>query len=130
LCFFYARASRHDSVTHTTNALAIFCWYRSKSQYAGDRRWRHFKSRPPAFCATANRAVKQSDSGIKANSSRWLGEHGIDFEWQEGYGAFSVSASNTAAVKAYIEEQERHHARRNFEDEFTVMLKKAGKAHD
>jgi putative transposase len=67
---------------------------------------------------------------FKANSSRWLGEHGIDFEWQEGYGAFSVSASNTAAVKAYIEEQERHHARRNFEDEFTVMLKKAGKAHD
>ncbi len=35
---------------------------------------------------------------LKANSSRWIGEHGIDFSWQEGYGAFSVSASNKDAV--------------------------------
>jgi hypothetical protein len=35
---------------------------------------------------------------LKANSSRWLGEHGLRFAWQEGYGAFSVSSSNRDAV--------------------------------
>jgi REP-associated tyrosine transposase len=35
---------------------------------------------------------------IKANSSKWMNEHGRRFAWQEGYGAFSVSISNTAAV--------------------------------
>ncbi len=40
---------------------------------------------------------------MKANSSRWIGEHGIEFAWQEGYGAFSVSASNKDAIVHYIE---------------------------
>lgn len=39
---------------------------------------------------------------LKANSSRWLGEQGIKFQWQEGYGAFSVSPSLLGAVQAYI----------------------------
>ena len=38
---------------------------------------------------------------FKANSSRWLGEQGINFAWQEGYGAFSVSASNREIVQKY-----------------------------
>ena len=44
--------------------------------------------------ATVAKAVQV----LKANSSRSISEHGIDFAWQEGYGAFSVSASNKAAV--------------------------------
>jgi putative transposase len=39
---------------------------------------------------------------LKANSSRWLGDHGIKFAWQEGYGAFSVISSNAAAVKQLL----------------------------
>lgn len=39
---------------------------------------------------------------LKGNSSKWIGEHGIEFAWQEGYGAFSVSASNLDAVTRYI----------------------------
>jgi REP-associated tyrosine transposase len=39
---------------------------------------------------------------VKANSSKWMGEQGIDFSWQEGYGAFSVSASNLDQVTRYI----------------------------
>ena len=61
---------------------------------------------------------------LKANSSRWMGEHGIDFAWQEGYGAFSVSASNADAVRNYIEHQPEHHARRSYEDEFLALLRK------
>ena len=63
---------------------------------------------------------------LKANSSRWLGEHGFDFAWQEGYGAFSVSASNVEGVKHYIEHQPEHHAKRSFEDEFVSLLRKSG----
>jgi putative transposase len=67
---------------------------------------------------------------LKANSSRWLGEHGISFAWQEGYGAFSVSSSNAASVKEYIEHQPEHHSKRSYEDEFVALLKKSGVRYD
>jgi putative transposase len=56
---------------------------------------------------------------LKANSSRWIGEHSIDFAWQEGYGSFSVSASHLEIVRDYIE-----HAKRSYEDEFLTLLRK------
>ena len=62
---------------------------------------------------------------LKGNSSRWLNQHGSAFAWQEGYAAFSVSASNKRAVMAYIAEQPRHHAKRSFEQEFVAMLRKS-----
>jgi len=54
----------------------------------------------------------------------------IKFAWQEGYGAFSVSASNRCAVKDYIRHQPEHHARRSFEDEFVGLLRKSGVAYN
>ena len=62
---------------------------------------------------------------LKGNSSRWLNQHGPAFTWQEGYAAFSVSASNKRAVMEYIAEQPRHHAKRSFEQEFVAMLRKS-----
>ena len=67
---------------------------------------------------------------FKANSSRWMGEHGIGFEWQDGYGAFSVSASNLVAVKHYVEHQAEHHRKHSFENEFVTLLKKSGVSYD
>ena len=67
---------------------------------------------------------------LKANSSRWIREHGIAFAWQEGYGAFSVSSSNKAAVINYIEHQEKHHRTRTYESEFEAMILKAGMQFD
>ncbi len=67
---------------------------------------------------------------LKANSSRWLGEHGFEFAWQEGYAAFSVSASNVEAVRHYIEHQPEHHAKHSFEDEFVSLLRKSGVKYD
>jgi REP-associated tyrosine transposase len=67
---------------------------------------------------------------LKANSSRWLCKHGIDFAWQEGYGAFSVSQSHVLAVKAYVERQEIHHAKRSYEQEFLAFLSKMGIAYE
>jgi len=63
---------------------------------------------------------------LKANSSRWLGEQGISFEWPKGYGAFSVSPSMLHVVSNYIRRQRQHHAKRNFEEEFLALLKKSG----
>jgi putative transposase len=67
---------------------------------------------------------------LKANSSRWLGEHGFAFAWQDGYSAFSVSASNVEAVKHYIEHQPEHHTKHSFEDEFISLLRKSGLTYD
>jgi REP element-mobilizing transposase RayT len=67
---------------------------------------------------------------FKANSSRWLREHGLDFTWQDGYGAFSVSSSNVDAVKNYIAHQAEHHSKHSFEDEFVSSLRKSGVAYD
>jgi len=61
---------------------------------------------------------------LKGNSSKWIGEQGMDFAWQEGYGAFTVSSSNLDAVTRYIRNQEAHHRKFSFEDEFRAILKK------
>ena len=53
-----------------------------------------------------------------------MSDHRRKFAWQDGYGAFSVSESNTEDVIAYIRDQEKHHRKRSFEDEFLMFLKK------
>jgi REP element-mobilizing transposase RayT len=63
---------------------------------------------------------------LKANSSRWIRQHGIAFAWQEGYGAFSVSGSDKTAVMGYIEHQAEHHRSRSYETEFETMIRKSG----
>jgi putative transposase len=73
-------------------------------------------------------AVSQAVQKLKSNSSRWLRENGRWLGWQEGYGAFSVSASNVDAVRPYIQNQAEHHRRRSFEDEFVALLEKSGVA--
>lgn len=75
-------------------------------------------------------ALAKAVQVLKANSSRWVGEHGFDFAWQEGYAAFSVSPSNVDAVKRYIEHQDEHHAKHSFEDEFVSLLRKSGVEYD
>lgn len=50
--------------------------------------------------------------------------------WQTGYGVFSVSGSLLAATSKYIAEQEQHHRKSSFRDEFLVFLKKNGIAYD
>jgi putative transposase len=62
---------------------------------------------------------------IKANSSKWVRTNwSPEFAWQTGYGVFSVSESNVAAVKKYIASQEEHHKKHSFQEEFLAFLKK------
>lgn len=62
---------------------------------------------------------------LKSNSSGWM--HDVfpemrDFSWQNGYGTFTVSASQISKVQKYIVEQEIHHAKNTFRDEFIGLL--------
>jgi len=50
----------------------------------------------------------------------------MNFAWQEGYGAFSVSASNLGVVERYIANQERHHRKMTYEQELREFLRKHG----
>jgi REP element-mobilizing transposase RayT len=63
---------------------------------------------------------------LKSHSSKWMGEQGREFSWQEGYGAFSVSSSNLNAVMRYVQNQEAHHRKIGFEEEFRAILKRHG----
>ena len=63
---------------------------------------------------------------VKRKSSTWMNENGHLFVWQQGYGAFSVSSSNLDRVCKYVREQEHHHRKLRFEDEFLALLKKHG----
>ena len=67
---------------------------------------------------------------IKSNSSKWANELGREFAWQQGYGAFGVSWSSVPKVIRYIENQERHHKKVSFEQEFIAFLKKHGIEYD
>jgi putative transposase len=68
---------------------------------------------------------------IKANSSKWIHKTwSSDFAWQTGYGVFSVSESNVAAVTRYIAGQEEHHKKHSFQEEFVAFLKKNKVAYD
>jgi len=62
---------------------------------------------------------------LKANSSKWFREHSqLDFHWQDGYAAFSVSKSQIPIIKEYIINQKTHHQHRTFEEEFNSLLQK------
>ena len=65
---------------------------------------------------------------VKSNSSGWVHDTiGLrEFSWQAGYGAFSVSMSQSPQVKNYIAEQERHHTSVTYQDEFRQLLAKHG----
>ena len=67
---------------------------------------------------------------LKSNSSKWMREDYRDFGWQEGYAAFSVSASSIDTVIEYIEGQTSHHRRRDFKAEFLSLLEKHGVKYD
>ena len=66
---------------------------------------------------------------IKGNSSLWINKKQLvrgKFSWQEGYGAFSYGKSQIDRVAKYIQQQEKHHKKRNFEEEYLELLKLFG----
>ncbi len=79
-------------------------------------------------------AVSKVVEEIKTSSSKWLKTQGPEqfsrFAWQTGYGAFSVSESNVAAVRDYITNLAEHHRVKSFSDEYRAFLTKHGVVFD
>ena len=69
---------------------------------------------------------------LKKASSAWVHDElgSLGFAWQEGYAAFTVSATAREAVSSYIAKQEEHHRVRSFREEVVEMLEKAGITYD
>ena len=77
-----------------------------------------FGLKPPA-------SVSDIMKNAKAKSSKWLNETGLlvnRFEWQVGFGAFSYNHSDIHNVYRYIKNQEQHHQKQKFKDEYIEML--------
>ena len=85
----------------------------------------HFLIQVPATLALAKAVL-----AIKSNSSRWANEEGQKLAWQQGYAAFSVSASIVPDVVRYIQNQGAHHRKMSFDEEFLALLKKHGVEFD
>jgi len=72
-------------------------------------------------------SVSELMKTVKAKSSKFINDHdltGERFEWQEGYGVFSYSQSHVDRVYKYIQNQEEHHQKQTFKDEYSGLLRK------
>ena len=74
-----------------------------------------------------NQALSDLMRQVKGESSEWINKERLTpsrFRWQEGYGAFSYSRSQLQDVICYIEQQEAHHHKRTFREEYLDFLRK------
>ncbi len=74
------------------------------------------------FCLDRTKNLSDVVRTVKSCTSQWINEHTPSpfshFCWQDGYGAFSISHSHVPAVTQYIKNQEEHHKKVTFQDEF------------
>ena len=78
-------------------------------------------------------SVAKSIQLLKGNSSKWVHDtfrQHSDFEWQEGYGAFSIGISGVDDTMKYIQTQPEHHQKMTFREEVEVFLKKHGMEYE
>ena len=78
-------------------------------------------------------SVSELMKAVKAKSSKFVNDHKLTrerFEWQEGYGVFSYSQSQVDGVYKYILNQEEHHRKQTFRDEYLSILKDFKIAYD
>ncbi|MBL7808254.1 MAG: IS200/IS605 family transposase [Saprospiraceae bacterium] len=70
---------------------------------------------------------------VKSNASGWINDHKFldqPFAWQKGYGAFSYAKSQVSTVFRYVQNQEAHHQKQTFRDEYLEFLQKFEIEHD
>lgn len=85
------------------------------------------------FLLSKNETISHVVEEMKRNSSRWIKSidtHYGEFEWQGGYGAFSVSQSVVGKTLQYIRNQHEHHAKLTFRDEYIEFLELYGIEYD
>ena len=86
------------------------------------------------FCVMSkNMALSKLVEEIKRHSSRWIktrSSYYRHFYWQGGYGGFSVSPSMYVKTREYIKNQESHHKKSSFKEEYLLFLNKYGVEYD
>ncbi|GAB3935107.1 IS200/IS605 family transposase [Larkinella terrae] len=78
-------------------------------------------------------AVSDLLQDLKGDSSRWINDNRLvqgRFEWQSGYGAFSYGQSQIDNVVKYIKNQEDHHRKRTFLEEYATFLQRYNVPYD
>jgi len=81
------------------------------------------------FRLSKNRTLAAIVEEIKTSSSKWAKTQGsafVNFQWQSGYGGFSVSPADVEAVAEYIAQQETHHRAVTFQEEYRRLLESHG----
>ena len=76
-----------------------------------------------------SKSIEEVVQLLKGSTSHWINENRLlrgRFSWGRGYGAFSVSHSHVARVAAYVSNQENHHRKKTFGQEFEVFVKRYG----
>jgi REP element-mobilizing transposase RayT len=76
-----------------------------------------------------NQLIPDLVEEIKTSSNLWIKQQGFSkfkFDWQKGYGAFTHSRSQINQVVKYIDNQESHHQKKSFKEEYSEMLVKNG----
>lgn len=78
------------------------------------------------FSLSRTTTIAEVVEEVKKSSSKWMKTDGgvKNFSWQSGYGAFSISASQIETVVRYIQNQEEHHRKITFEEEYRKFLEK------
>lgn len=85
------------------------------------------------FQLPSDKTLAEIPKNLKGESSHWINQQDFfrgKFRWQRGYGAYSVSASLVDTVKHYIDNQEEHHQRKTFAEEYQEWAVKYGVWHD
>lgn len=79
------------------------------------------------FDLSRTTSISQAVEGVKKASSKWIKTQGSEFAgfaWQAGYGAFAVSESHVQTVRAYITNQQEHHRKKSFQEEYRQFLER------
>ncbi len=82
-------------------------------------------SKNDVFATLMQELKKSTSKWIKTRSAQYFG-----FQWQDGYGAFSVGASQVPILRSYLAGQKSHHQKSSFEEEFVSILDKYGVEYD
>lgn len=79
------------------------------------------------FALSRTKTIADVVKEVKGSSSRWIKHRSIEFrafQWQAGYGGFSIGRSQSEQVTRYIARQKEHHRKMSFQDEFRTLLAK------
>ncbi len=78
-------------------------------------------------------SVSEAVEEVKKSSSKWIKTQGTalaGFSWQAGYGVFAVSESNVPIVREYIANQQEHHRKKSFQEEYRAFLERHQVTYD